>query len=84
MVLFKPTTTVLATVLITILGHLRGLQVGYKYSYDWLKSAMNLQASSIPKSPKKNPCIVQSRIVYCNPAACPAFAVRKEGCCLIG
>ena len=31
------------TVLKTILGHLRGLRVGYKYRSNWLLSTMNLQ-----------------------------------------
>ena len=34
----------IVTVLITILGHLRGLYVGYKYSHNWLICTMNLQA----------------------------------------
>ena len=38
-------------VLITILGHLRGLYVAYKYSYHWLMSTMNLQVESDEKIP---------------------------------
>ena len=45
MVPIKKFMTVLKTLLVTILGHLRGLSVGFKYCYDWLTSTMNLQAS---------------------------------------
>ena len=33
--IYEPSIAVLITVLITILGHLRGLQVGHIYSYNW-------------------------------------------------
>ena len=40
--------TVLTTVLITILGHLRDLSVGYEYSCNWLISTTNLQVEALP------------------------------------
>ena len=36
--------TVLLTLPITMIGHLRGFDVGCKYSYNWKISSMNLQA----------------------------------------
>ena len=36
---------VLLIVLISVLGHLRGLQVGSKYRYNWSMSGMKLQSN---------------------------------------
>ena len=45
---YEPSITALGTVLITILGHLRGLEVGCKYSHTWLISNMNLKVHPKP------------------------------------
>ena len=37
----EPTIPVLITVIMTILGHLRGVEVGSKYSHNWLIVAPN-------------------------------------------
>ena len=37
----------LITVLVSISGHVRGLSVGHKYGYIWLRSTMNLQAGAL-------------------------------------
>ena len=44
---YEPFITVLIAVRITTLGHLGGLQVGYRYSYKWVIRTMNLQVERV-------------------------------------
>ena len=50
----NPIIIALINPIMTILGHLKGLEVGYKYSYGWVISTMSLQVLG----GSKGPCMV--------------------------